>query len=70
MIEKIEYQYSDKRRKEGKDATRRAVWTEIFHGHEQLQQAVTPACSGRNSVVSARAVFNAASSEGIHHNER
>ena len=48
MIEKLEYQYSEKRRKEGSDATRKAVWVEILHYNGRIKDAVIKHCSGRN----------------------
>lgn len=48
MLEKIEYQYSEKRQREGKDATRRAVWAEIFNDCNVFKQAAAKTCSGRN----------------------
>jgi chromosome segregation ATPase len=49
MIEKIEFQYSDRRRKEGSLASRKAVWTEILDENERIRQAVTSTCTGRNT---------------------
>ena len=73
MLEKIEYQFSEKRRSEGKNATRKAVWIEIFNEHEQFKQAAMKTCIGRNI---ASKIDNAASivvdiyqqrSDEIHH---
>jgi regulator of sigma D len=48
MLEKIEHQYSDKRRNGGADVTRRTVWIEILHNNEHLRRALTKHCSERN----------------------
>jgi len=41
MIEKIEYQYSSKRRRDGVHASRKTVWTEILDADGNLKQAVS-----------------------------
>jgi hypothetical protein len=73
MIEKVELQYSEKRRTEGKDATRKAVWVEILSTNEKLKAAMTKHCSGRTltSRIDATAeaivqIYRQASEE-IHH---
>jgi len=48
MIEKIELQLSDKRRRDGKHASRKAVWNEILENNEGIKQAVIKSCTGRN----------------------
>ena len=48
MIEKIEHQYSDRRRKEGSNASREVVWMEILEGSERIKEAVIRTCVGRN----------------------
>ena len=48
MIEKIECQFSDKRRTQGSLATRHAVWSEILGNNEDIKRAVIDTCTGRN----------------------
>lgn len=48
MLEKIECQFSDKRRKEGPGATRRSMWAEILNENEHIKQAVIKTCTGKN----------------------
>jgi chromosome segregation ATPase len=48
MLEKIEHQYSDKRRKGGPDVSRRAVWIEILQNNDALRRTLTRHCSERN----------------------
>jgi hypothetical protein len=59
MIEKLEYQYSEKRRKEGSDATRKAVWVEILHYNGRIKDAVIKHCSGRNEACKVDAAIEA-----------
>ena len=59
MIEKLEYQYSEKRRKEGSDATRKAVWMEILHNNGKIKEAVIKHCSGRNEACKVDAAIEA-----------
>jgi len=59
MIEKLECQYSEKRRKEGSDASRKAVWTEILHNNGKIKEAVIKHCSGRNEACKMDAAIEA-----------
>ena len=73
MIEKVELQYSEKRRTEGKDATRKAVWVDILSTNEKLKAAMTKHCSGRTMAGRIDAAAEAIvqiyrqASEEIHH---
>jgi hypothetical protein len=59
MIEKLEYQYSEKRRKEGSDATRKAVWVDILHYNGRIKDTVIKHCSGRNEACKVDAAIEA-----------
>jgi uncharacterized protein YigA (DUF484 family) len=48
MIEKIECQFSDRRRREGAHASRKAVWMEILDENERIRRAVISTCTGKN----------------------
>jgi chromosome segregation ATPase len=73
MLEKIEHQYSDKRRKGGADVSRRTVWVEILHNNDALRHALTKHCSERNMESKVDAVATTITqiyrqvSDEIHH---
>jgi hypothetical protein len=73
MIEKIEHQYSDKRRKGGPDVSRRAVWIEILQKNDALRRTLTRHCSDRNiekkidAVAATIAQIYRQVSDEIHH---
>lgn len=73
MIEKIEYQYSDKRRTGGTEISRQAVWIEILHNNETLKLALTKHCSEKSMRSKVDAVATTISqiyrqiSDEIHH---
>ena len=73
MLEKIEHQYSDKRRKGGPDVSRRAVWIEILQNNDALRRTLTRHCSERNieskidAVAATIAQIYRQVSDEIHH---
>jgi hypothetical protein len=73
MIERLECQYSDKRRRGDGSVSRKAVWLEILGENAHIRKAVVAACSGRNEAskvsmaVEAIVEIYRRTSDEIHH---